>query len=263
MAVRDHYALGQFCWVDLTSRDMAESRQFYQRLFRWQSVDRGPESDAPYCHFQLQGMTVAGLGQMSQELVRKRVSATWNSYIHVEDIQAACAQATELGGTVTVPVTKVEEAGWLAFIRDPTGAQVGLWQKDQHFGAELHQDFHCFCWNELCTRNIDQAAEFFTQMFGWEYAEYPSQVGKYYVVRHRGEECSGLLQMDQRWGEMPPNWLIYFAVRNVDITVDQVRQLGGYVLVHPFDIEEGRLAVVADNQGAMFDLVQMNDAPAS
>ena len=138
-----------------------------------------------------------------------------------------------------------------------------MWQKDQHFGAALHQDFHCFCWNELCTRDIDRAADFFGQLLDWEFAEYPSPLGKSYVVRNRGEECSGLLQMDHRWGEMPPSWLVYFAVQSVDITVDRVRQYGGYVLVHPFDIHEGRFAIVADGQGAMFDLVQMKDEPAN
>ena len=42
MAVRDHYPHGQFCWVDLVSRDMSEARDFYRRLFGWQSVDSIP-----------------------------------------------------------------------------------------------------------------------------------------------------------------------------------------------------------------------------
>jgi predicted enzyme related to lactoylglutathione lyase len=263
MAVRDHYPHGQFCWVDLVSRDMSEAREFYRRLFGWQSTDLDTQGGPPYAHFELAGRSVAGLGQMTQEMLNKKLPAMWNSYVHVDDIQAVCAKVTQLGGTITVPVMKILDAGSRAFIRDPTGAQVGLWQKDQHYGAALHQDFHCFCWNELCTRDVDRAADFFGQLLDWEFAEYPSLLGKYYVIRNRGEECSGLLQIDHRWGEMPPCWLVYFAVQSVDITVDQLRQLGGYVLVHPFDIQEGRLAVVADGQGAMFDLVQMNDEPAS
>ena len=69
-------------------------------------------------------------------------------------------------------------------------------------------------------------ADFYGRLLDWEFAEYPSFLGKYYVIRNRGEECSGMLQMDHRWGEMPPCWLVYFAVRSVDITVDQVRQYG-------------------------------------
>jgi uncharacterized protein len=261
MAVRDNYPHGQFCWVDLMSRDMTGAREFYQRLFGWQSVDRDPQGSPPYAQFELDGKSVAGLTQMDEALVDKKVPAAWNSYIHVDDIQAVCAKVVELGGTIAVPVTKIRDAGSVAHIQDPTGARVGLWQKDQHFGAVLHQDFHCFCWNELCTRDIERAAEFYGQLLDWEFAEYPSHLGKYYVVRNRGEECSGLLQMDYRWGEMQPRWFVYFAVQSVDLTVDRVRQLGGYVMVRPFDIPEGRLAIVADSQGALFDLVQMQDEP--
>ena len=66
-----------------------------------------------------------------------------------------------------------------------------------------------------------------------------------------------MLQMDERWGDMPPRWMVYFAVQSVDLSVDYVRQLGGFVLVHPHDIPEGRFAMVADHQGAAFDLVEM------
>ncbi len=178
MAIRDHYPHGQFCWVDLVSRDMSEAREFYRRLFGWQSVDIDTQGGPPYAHFDLEGKSVAGLGQMNQEMLDRRLPAMWNSYIHVDDIEAACAQVTQLGGLITVPVMKVLDAGSLAFIRDPTGAQVGLWQKDRHFGAELHQDYHCFCWNELCTRDVDQAADFYGRLLGWEFSEYPSQSGQ-------------------------------------------------------------------------------------
>ena len=133
MAVRDHYPHGQFCWVDLVSRDMSEAREFYRRLFGWQSTDQDTQGGPPYAHFELEGKSVAGLGQMNQEMLNKKLPAMWNSYIQVDDIQAVCAKVTQLGGTITVPVTKILDAGSLAFIRDPTGAQVGLWQKDQHY----------------------------------------------------------------------------------------------------------------------------------
>ena len=261
MAIRTFYSHGQFAWIDLVARDMAEARDFYKRYFGWDSVDVDTQGGPPYAYFQLEGKSVAGIGQMGQEMLNRRLPAMWNSYINVDDIDTVCAKVTELGGKILVPVRKVSDAGSLAFIQDPTGAQVGLWQKDQHFGAEIQQDFHSCCWNELCTRDIEKARDFFEQLFGWEFSEYPTAMAKYYVVKNRGEENSGLMQIDERWGEMPPCWMVYFAVHSVDMAVDQLRQLGGYVLVHPFDIAEGRLAVVADGQGAAFNLVEMIDPP--
>ncbi len=263
MAIRNEYSVGQFCWVEVIARDMPEAREFYRRLFGWQSIDIETGTGRPYAYFELESRPVAGLGQMSETLVAKRQSGNWNSYIHVQSIADVCDRATQLGATVSVPETVVGSAGSLAFLRDPTGAEVGLWQKQDHAGAGLHQDFHCFCWNELRTRDLERAVEFYGQLFGWEFSDYPSAMGKYYVITHHDEACSGILQMDHRWGDMPPRWAVYFAVQNVDLTVDRVRQLGGYAVVHPFDIAEGRGAVVADAQGAMFDLVQMRSEPGA
>jgi hypothetical protein len=257
MAVRTGYEHGQFCWIDLVARDMAEARKFYLDLFGWESVDVDTQGGPPYAHFYLQGKNVAGVGQMNEQMLSKELPANWNSYINVNDIEAVCNKTVELGGRVTVPVMQILEAGRLAFIEDPTGAQVGLWEKGDHFGAELMQDYHSCSWNELLTRDLEAARDFYGRLFDWEFADFPSAMSKYYVISQQGEENSGMMQMDERWGEMASRWLIYFAVQSVDLTVDQVRQLGGFVQVHPFDIPEGRFAMVSDEQGALFDLVEM------
>ncbi len=138
MAIRTHYEQGQFAWVDLTARDMAAAGQFYGKLLGWESVDTELPGGPPYAYFQLAGKRVAGLGQMNDTMLAKNLPAAWNSYIHVDDVRVTCQQVARLGGEVTVPVTQISEAGTLAFIRDPTGAQVGLWQKGTHFGARCH-----------------------------------------------------------------------------------------------------------------------------
>jgi hypothetical protein len=120
------------------------------------------------------------------------------------------------------------------------------------------QDFHCCCWNELLTRDIARAREFYGQLFGWEFADYPASESEYSVVSQHGEETSGLLQMDARWGDMLPKWMVYFAVHSVDLSVDYVRQLDGFVQIHPYDIPEGRFAMVADSQGGSFNFVEMD-----
>ena len=260
MAIRTGYKHGQFSWLDLVARDMAEARQFYHELFGWESVDVDTQGGPPYAQFLLEGKKVAGIGQMSEEMLSQERPGNWNSYINVDDIDAICAQVSESGGQVTVPVTDVLEAGKLAFIQDPTGAQVGLWQQGTHFGAELTQDFHCCSWNELLTRDIEAAREFYGRLFDWEFADYTAGDSKYYVVSQQGEESSGMMQMDERWGDMPPRWMVYFAVQSVDLSVDYVRQLGGFVHVHPYDIPEGRFAMVADLQGGAFDFVEMAES---
>ncbi len=261
MVERTGYQHGQFSWVDLLARNLDEAIDFYTNFFGWQCVKQDTHGGGPYAQFELDGKSVAGIGQMSQEMIDQEVPACWNSYINVDDIRSATRQAEELGATVTIPVTKVLDAGWLSYVSDPIGAQVAFWQKNQHIGAQRTQDYHCLCWNELCTRDIDRAKEFYTQLLGWEFSDYSPANSRYLIVSNRGEESSGMLEMDERWGDMQAQWTIYFAVENVDLATDQLRQLGGNVVTPPHDISEGRQAMVTDDQGALFNLVESTEQP--
>jgi predicted enzyme related to lactoylglutathione lyase len=255
------YEHGQFAWVDLTAHDMAAARDFYRRLFGWTCVDLDTHGGPPYAQFEMDGDGVAGLGQMNDKMKAQGVPPMWNSYINVDDIRAVTQRATELGGRVTMPVMKVLEAGWLAFIQDPTGASVGLWQRINHVGAQRVGDVGCLGWNELATRDVDRACEFFAALLGWEHAEHPSSETRYFVAKAGGRETAGIMQIKDEWGEMPPCWCVYFMVDDVDASVQRLEQLGGRVDVAPFDLSVGRMTVVADAQGAYFNLIKMNESP--
>ncbi len=55
---------------------------------------------------------------------------------------------------------------------------------------------------------------------------------------------------------VPPHWNVYFNVESVDDTAAKVVELGGKVVAPPFDVPGvGRMAVLADPQGAMFNLM--------
>ena len=56
---------------------------------------------------------------------------------------------------------------------------------------------------------------------------------------------------------MPPNWGVYFVVTDADAAVEQVRGLGGQLIMGPMDIEPGRFAVVADPTGAVFNVMAL------
>ncbi|MET7860423.1 VOC family protein [Streptomyces sp. NPDC005318] len=56
--------------------------------------------------------------------------------------------------------------------------------------------------------------------------------------------------------EMPSYFLSYFTVEDCDATAETVVRLGGRVSEPPFDIPYGRMAVVHDDQGAEFAVLQ-------
>ena len=198
------------------------------------------------------------MGQMPGEMQAAGMPAVWNSYVNVDDVEAAANKTIELGGQVTMPVMKVLEAGSMCFIQDPTGAFVGLWQKNQHFGAQLVNDPGSFCWNELATRDVSRASEFYSGLLGWTYCEFPEGPPGYQVIQNGEQINGGMIQMTEQFGDMPPCWSVYFAVQDCDASVAKVTELGGQVIVPPFDIPVGRMAVVADDQGAVFDLIKLN-----
>ena len=56
-------------------------------------------------------------------------------------------------------------------------------------------------------------------------------------------------------GEVPPSWAVYLAVSDCDETVKRVQELGGRLLMGPTDVPPGRFALVADPQGAVFNVM--------
>jgi hypothetical protein len=58
------------------------------------------------------------------------------------------------------------------------------------------------------------------------------------------------------WRGVPPHWMVYVAVDDIDAAARKVVELGGKVCVPPTTIPVGRFAVVNDPQGATFSLFQ-------
>ena len=53
-------------------------------------------------------------------------------------------------------------------------------------------------------------------------------------------------------GETPAHWSITFAVDDADAVADRATELGGKVLLPPFDAPWVRMTVISDPQGAVF-----------
>ena len=58
--------------------------------------------------------------------------------------------------------------------------------------------------------------------------------------------------------QVPPHWLVYFAVANTDEMVKKAQELGGKVINPGMDTPQGRMAVLNDPQGAAFAIIQLN-----
>jgi predicted enzyme related to lactoylglutathione lyase len=57
---------------------------------------------------------------------------------------------------------------------------------------------------------------------------------------------------------IPAMWSVYFAVDDCDRVAETTKANGGAVMQGPMDIEPGRMAVLADPAGAVFNVIKMS-----
>ncbi len=112
-------------------------------------------------------------------------------------------------------------------------------------------------WHELMTGDVGGAKQFYSELLGWEYQEFPMEEGGSYWVAKVGEEgVGGIMGTPPAAAGVPPHWGLYITVDNVDATVKKAEQIKAKVLVPPVDIPKvGRFAVLQDPQGAAFAII--------
>jgi uncharacterized protein len=114
-----------------------------------------------------------------------------------------------------------------------------------------------FVWYELLTHDVEAAKAFYAKVVGWTLQEWPMPGMTYTLFNADGSGVGGMMPMpqDARDAGMKPFWGIYIAADDVDAAAEQLQRRGGAIHKPPNDIPEvGRFAVVADPQGAIFNL---------
>lgn len=259
MQIVTKYPDGVFCWVDLTTPDVEGAKAFYSGLFGWETDNH---SDSGYYVFRLHGYTVAGVGPMSAEAQAGGAPPVWISYVKHDDIDSVAGRVANAGGTIFVPPMDVAAGdggteGRFALLMDPTGATFGVWQPDRHTGAQLVNAPNALVWNELQTRDTAAAEAFYRDVFGWTTAEMSPG---YSVCQVDGRGQAGMIAIQASWGDVPPNWSVYFQVDDVPAAAARAEALGGGVAVPPSDPGQSwQFAVLRDPQGAHFTVAHWNN----
>jgi hypothetical protein len=113
-----------------------------------------------------------------------------------------------------------------------------------------------FCLFELSTTDQDGAKSFYTSLFNWSCDDNPnSPVGIYTMFTLRGRDVGGAYTQfkEQTAAGMRPFWDLYISITSADRTAKKAAQLGGKVIIAPFDVSTyGRMAVIRDPTGAAF-----------
>ena len=244
MSERTSYTPGTFSWADLATNDLAGAKAFYEGLFGWEFEDTPAGESGIYSMARLGGLNVGAASEFPDQ------PPHWNSYVTVANVDDAAARAKELGGTLVAEPFDVMTAGRMAIVQDPTGAMLCIWQARENIGAQLVNEPGAMTWNDLMTTDVDAAATFYGDWFGWRTEEIPGAYG-YRVIYNGDRSNGGMLPKRPDMGDVPPNWMPYFGTEDVEQAVTRVPELGGRVLTQPMPVPNGAFIVIADPQGAI------------
>jgi predicted enzyme related to lactoylglutathione lyase len=251
------YPHGTFSWADCNSTNSEKAKKFYMDLMDWEANDMPLGEGLFYTMLTKDGETVTAVSPMMAEMQQQGIPSHWSSYITVDDVDALVDKVAELGGKVMAPPFDVFDSGRMMVIQDPSGANVGLWQAQNHIGASLVNTPGAMGWNELLSNDRAKAMEFYKGLLGWEYQKDPNQ--DYYMILNNGRMNGGMMQITKEMGDMPSYWMVYFNVADIDAAVKKVEALGGTIHMRREAPGVGPFAIIGDPTGAVMTIIQLEE----
>jgi uncharacterized protein len=294
MPQRDGYIPGVPCWVDLSGPDPDAARHFYGGLFGWTSEDVMPPNSAGHYFIMrgeagsssifdtsgnLRGGDIAAIRSTPQGAPPR---AMWNTYFWVSSADETASTVRQAGGSVVTEPFDFLNLCRTAVFTDPEGAAFAVWEAREHNGARLVNDPGAVVLNNLNTRDPERAKSFYGSVFGWQTAgigggavgwtlpgygdwlEREHHPGLRQQMANAGapagfEDVVGsIIPIADDQPDVPPHWSVTFAAADTDATAARAAELGGRVIVPPFDAPWStdtyslRITVIGDPQGATF-----------
>ncbi len=127
----------------------------------------------------------------------------------------------------------------------------------------MTHDFGRFVWFELISADPQAAANFYGEVLGWKTQQMPMPNMTYTMIM-QGDTAVGGFVPPPKEG-VPPHWVSYVSVEDVDASAKAVIEKGGKALMDAFTVPTvGRMQPMTDNAGAAFFLFknENGDKPA-
>jgi predicted enzyme related to lactoylglutathione lyase len=270
--MEDRYIPGVPCWLDTTQPDPEAAVAFYGDLFGWEFEDvMPPESPGRYYVARIRGGDVAAVGSRPEGAPEGGV---WNTYVWVEDADETADRVRAAGGTVLMEPAGVGDSGRMAVFADPDGAAFRVWQPKEHRGATVVNEHGSLNFNDLNTHDLERARSFYGAVFGWEVLDVGggsmwalAGYGDFLERRTPGmrenmaamgaparfeDVVASVRLLTEEHDGVPAHWGLTFAVDDADAIAARAQELGGRVIIPPFDAPWVRMTIISDPQGATF-----------
>jgi len=287
MSEQDGYQAGVPCWVDTFQPDPDSAISFYAQLFEWEiDTQMATDSSRKYFVCKVRGREVGGVGSQPSE----DVPPDWNTYVLVDSLEEATAKAVEAGGSVILEPFDWLDGGRAAMVADPAGATFCVLEPGAHRGARLVNEPGAWAMSVLNTRDVEGSKRFYGAVFGWGTQTFDAGGGELTIWRLPGYVGGGPEQPVARdmvaamapiTGEgfsdvgqtglhpllvravedVGPHWTVNFWTHDADAVAAKAAELGGKVVVPPYDAPGFRATVVADLQGAVLTVGQPTVGP--
>lgn len=244
------------CWIDLSAYDLDAATNFYGSVFGWSYPPQHP--DAGGWRAAMVGHEYAGGLSPRPEGVPVSM---WTVFFGTSDIFAAVARATELGASAMMPPMPVVIDGVLmttiALMVDPTGALFGLAQQGANPGL-THTGHGSALWFELASHDVESARTFYAALLNAT-VHAVSEVAPldYATLRTDAGDFAGTMPVFPGSPDgVPSAWSVYFNVDDTDAAVAGAVAAGASLMMGPETMHTGRIAYLADPEGAVFGLIR-------
>lgn len=252
---------GGFLWYELATNDVEAARKFYGDVIGWET-ERFPGPDPAYWIWTAAGQGVGGVAALTAETAKCNAAPHWIGYVQVADADAVAQRTVALGGRIHIPPHDLPMVGRLAVLADPQGAVFALIRpapREGAGGSEPRPDGPTpgrVTWRELLTDDAEGALRFYGDIFGWKehQALDMGPAGAYRIYGQGGQDYGGIFKRPSGY-PLPPHFLFYVHVDDLDAATARVKAGGGKVWMGPMPIPTGtRITQCADPQGAVFAL---------
>ena len=132
-------------------------------------------------------------------------------------------------------------------------AQATARKQDDQVECSNQASHGTFCWNELMTRDVERAKQFYRDAIGWTFEPMPMpDGGTYWIAKSGTQMAGGMFELKSpEFDGVPESWMSYLAVDDVDRRVAKAVKAGAKLMKPIFDVPGvGRIAILMQPGGA-------------
>jgi predicted enzyme related to lactoylglutathione lyase/uncharacterized protein YndB with AHSA1/START domain len=244
---------GEFCWINMLTPQPDEAREFFAKLLGWTYFEMPGLGHG----MKVGGRDIGGLFDLNGPQTPKGIPPSIGVMVKVESADAICERVTSLGVKVK-PAFDIMENLRMAVCFDPNGANFDVWEPKKAHGTDVDSTLHgAPSWFETLTTDVDRAARFYSELFGWMPEGMPMPGATYTTFKLGDAHVAGMMQIAPQMGDLQPHWRTYFTVDDADGTAREAIELGAEICMTMKDAPGvGRFCGITSPQGVTFCVIQ-------